>query len=304
MINKQHWSVKQFRKLRPSLGQYTNQTITEMIERTEGMENSDLFLVEMATFFSPDPIGLAHIYKRGPYANPEGHKDRLAGAEERGWLAKMGDGGYTYTDKGAKFYERFSQAYKKRLSEVESIPDAELERIQELLAAVVQRAGKNPDVQNKPALELAQKESVDADAATIQKVQLFCEQLLSYRDDAHVASWSPHKLEGITWETFSDVWEGKVTNAAEMAERRPFRRYEQEDYAAAFEELAGRGWLKEKKGNYSITEEGRRIREHAEENTNQYYDSAWAVLNDGEAEELKMLFQKLLDNHEPERVPA
>jgi hypothetical protein len=304
MTKKEHWSVKQLRELRSALSQYTNPMATEMMTNAEDMEGSDLYFMEVATFFSPEPIGLAHIYQRAPYTNPEAHKERLIGAAERGWLDKDGDSAYVPSEKGGTFYGRFIKAYKEKLAEIESLTDDELGRIEALLSVVVNAAKRTTQVRHRPALELSLKEPLDPNAASIQRVQLLIVHLLSYRDDAHVASWSPHKLEGITWESFSDVWQGKVANAAELIEKRPFRGYELEDYAAALEELAGRGWIKEKEGSYIITEEGRRVREEAEELTNQYYDAAWVGLSNEDIEELKDLFQKLAEKHEPEKVPA
>ena len=304
MTKKEHWSVKQLRKLRSALGQYTNPMVTEMMDNVEDMEGSDLYLVEVATFFSPEPIGLAHIYQRAPYTNPEEHKERLIGSAERGWLEKSGDSGYTASEKGATFYAHFIKAYKDELAEVESLADDELDRIEVLLGMVVNAAKRTTEVRHKPALEFSSKELVAPDAAAIQRVQLLIVHLLAYRDDTHVASWSPHKLEGITWESFSDVWQGKITNAAELIEKRPFRGYELEDYAAALEDLARRGWLEVKEGSFVITEEGRRIREEAEELTNKYYDAAWVGLSKEDIEELKDLFQKLAEKHEPEKVLA
>lgn len=304
MTAQEHWSVKKFRELRPALGQYTNQLVTEMMEGADGLEGNDLFLLENAIFFAPEPIGLAHIYQRGPYANPEIHKQRLEGACERGWLVNQADGAYGPSQKGREYYEQVAAAYKDRLAEVQSLPEGNLERIADLLARVVQSARESSQVLHKPALELTTKEVLPGDASGLQKIQLYCEQILAFRDDTHVASWSPHQLEGIVWESLSDVWEGTAGTPKEMAEKRPFRGFEAKDYAAAFEALIARGWIAETDGGYDITEEGRQVRERAEELTNQYYDAAWEALEPEDKRELAELFQTLLDTHAPEPVAA
>ncbi|MCH7663108.1 MAG: hypothetical protein IH859_04475 [Chloroflexi bacterium] len=264
-------------------------------------------MIEVATFYAPQPIGVAHIFKRGPYGNPVAHKQRLSGAVERGWLTKAGDGAYTPSEKGAQIYKHFAEGYKQVLAGVESLSDEILESIQSVISSVVKTASETPEVMDKPSLELSLKENLGPDASVLQKIQLLTENILSYRDDAHVASWSLHKLEGITWESFSDIWGSKISTAAELAEKRPFRGYSEDDYTASLEELAGRGWIKENKekdGSYSITEEGRRVREKSEDITNQYYDAAWEDISASEMEKLKDLFQQLLDKHAPEKVPG
>ena len=72
-------------------------------------------------------------------------------------------------------------------------------------------------------------------------------------------------------------------------------------------ELTSRGWIIErddKKGKYNLTENGRQVRELAEDLTNKYYDVAWAIINASDEETLKDLFQQLLDKHDPEIIPA
>ena len=307
MAKKEHWSVKRFRKLRPAIGQYTNPMAQKMIEETADLEGSDLFLVETAIFYDPQPIGLAHLVKRGPYANPEAHKQRLQGALARGWLTKAGDGAYAPSEKGAQLYKQFAGAYKQNLAGVESIANDILESIQSVLTSVVKAARDTKEVMDKPALEMSLKETLGEDAVAIQRIELLTGNLLSYRDDAHVASWSPHQLNGITWESFSDIWGGRASSAAEIAEKRPYRGYSEKDYVSSLGELTSRGWIIErddKKGKYNLTENGRHVREQAEDLTNKYYDVAWANLNAADEEKLKDLFQQLLDKHDPEIIPA
>lgn len=304
MSERKHWSVKNFQKLRPALGQYTSPVVTELMESVEGMEGSDLSLLEIAVFFTPEPIGLAHVYQRGPYANPDMHKQRLEGARDRGWLENRADSSYGPSQKGLDFYTQVAAAYYAKLAEVESIAAGQLEKIDAALSIVVKTARESTQVMHKPALVLTMKEPLPDDASGLRKVQLYSEQMLAFRDDAHVASWSPYKLEGIVWESLSDIWEETAGTPTEMAEKRPFRGYDEKDYASAFAALVEREWTAEADGRYIITDEGRKIREKAEKLTNQYYDSAWEGLSEADEQELEKLFKLLLDKHEPEPVPA
>ncbi len=307
MMNKEHWSVKKFRKLRPALGQFTNPMAQDFMEKAISLKSSDLYLIEVAAFYAPQPIGVAHIFKRGPYANPEMHKKRLISGVERGWLTQTSDGSYISSDMGIETYKKFTQAYEKELTGVATLSDKTLESIQSVLTSVVKAAHDTKEVMDKPALEMSLKETLGEDAVAIQRIELLTGNLLSYRDDAHVASWSPHQLNGITWESFSDIWGGRAFSAAEIAEKRPYRGYSEEDYVSSLGELKSRGWIIErddKKGKYNLTENGRHVREQAEDLTNKYYDVAWANLNAADEEKLKDLFQQLLDKHDPEIIPA
>lgn len=304
MMNKQHWSVAELRKLLPALSHYATPAYEEIQEAAGELEGFDLYFVEVATLLGPEAIGVAHIYKRAPYANPDGHRERIESTLSRGWLERSGDSGYVDSEKGSDLYMKYIQAYKERFAEVESLPAIDLQRLSALLDVVISVAEQYTDVLDKPALQLSLSEIIDDDTSTLQKILTQAIQLLAYRDDAHVASWSPHKIDGITWEALSDIWAGEISTSEELVEKRPGRQYTKEDYESALKELARKGWTKNIEGAYTLTEEGRRVREEAEELTNDYYDAPWTILNDAEDYEAQGLIAKLIEMHEPEPQPA
>jgi hypothetical protein len=57
--------------------------------------------------------------------------------------------------------------------------------------------------------------------------------------------------------------------------------------------LAERGWLVEQAGVYGMTEQGRAIRQQAEDETDRLFYEPWSKLDDGEAHELRSLLTRL-----------
>lgn len=63
----------------------------------------------------------------------------------------------------------------------------------------------------------------------------------------------------------------------------------------AIHELVNRSWIADKE-TLILTEEGRRVREQAEDLTNKYFFSPWSVLTDIEYNQLCGLLQQLNAN--------
>jgi DNA-binding MarR family transcriptional regulator len=123
--------------------------------------------------------------------------------------------------------------------------------------------------------------------------------LLSYRDDAHVAAWQPYGVSGQEWEAFTMVWQGDATTAAALAEKLPYRRYDEAAYQEALQNLVARGWIAEENGEYAVTEKGNKLRQKAEDATDRIFDAAWASLSEAEMEEIRALLCKLADLLKP-----
>lgn len=305
MTKEQHWSVEELRKIRNSLGRYAAPAYEAIQDGAGELEGFDLYFVEVAILLGPDPIGVAHIYKRAPYANPDGHRARMESTVGRGWLEKSGESGYIASEKGKDLYMKYLEAYKAEYGDIKSLSSEELDRVVALLGKVVVAAEKYEKILDKPALQLSLNEIVDEDAPALQVILTQAVQMLAFRDDAHVASWSAYKIDGITWEAFSDIWGGEVSTTKELVEKRPGRQYSEEEYTKALGELVTKSWVANKDDSYEITEEGRRVREEAEDITNEYYDGPWGnALNSDEAKELQGLMEKLIAVHEPESQPA
>ncbi|MEJ2757867.1 MAG: hypothetical protein P8046_05220 [Anaerolineales bacterium] len=117
----------------------------------------------------------------------------------------------------------------------------------------------------------------------------------AYRDDSHIAAWKPYELPGHVWETFTFVWQDEAHTPAELAEKLPFRGYTEEDYTQALAQLVERGWLEAAGDRYTLTEEGRKQRQLAEDKTNENYQAAFAVLSEAELKEVISLLEALTE---------
>jgi hypothetical protein len=119
-------------------------------------------------------------------------------------------------------------------------------------------------------------------------------ELAAYRDDAHIAVWQAHKIEGHTWEVLTVLWRGQTPTSADLLyEKLGNRSIPGEVYGQDLHELVSRGWADEEAGLYQITTEGQLIREEAEELTDQYFFGAWDCLSKAELEDLLHLAMQI-----------
>jgi hypothetical protein len=63
--------------------------------------------------------------------------------------------------------------------------------------------------------------------------------------------------------------------------------------------LVSRGWIAEAEGKYIATEEGKVLRQQAEDATDRYFDAAWSRLSEAEVEEVRGLLEGLAEAVKP-----
>lgn len=281
------------------MGARTNDTLGQYVEEKALSDGIDLNLVQIAYGFRPEAITPEFFIRRTPYANPESFGPLLYDAVERGWLETLGADRFAISDRGAEVTAGLFDLGDQVFGAVESLPDDELERLIALLFTVVETARQLPEPAEKWALSWGTKFDRGPDAPLMVKARRHMLDLLSYRDDAHVAAWQPYGVSGQEWEAFTIVWQGDATTAAALAEKLPYRRYDENAYEEALQRLVARGWIAQKNGEYAVTEKGKKLRQEAEDTTDRYFDAAWVSLNQAEMEEIRALLCKLAEVLKP-----
>ena len=299
MAQSARWYMDVVGQILAGLGARTNNALQEFVEESGLSDNIDLNLVQVAYGFRPEPIGPEFLTKRTPYANPAPLVSQMDGAVDRGWLEALGGERYTISAKGEEVTGGLFDLADGAFGAVEPLPDEELERIIRLLFNVVETARQLPEPEEKWALSWGTRFDRGPDAPLIVQARRHLLDLLSYRDDVHIAAWQPYGVSGQEWEAFTLVVRGEAATAAELAEKLPYRGYDEAAYADALKNLVSRGWIAEEDGEYAATEEGQALRQEAEDTTDRYFDAAWVSLSEVEMEELKGLLGKLAEALKP-----
>lgn len=300
------WYMDVSARVIQGIGAHTNPKIQEYLEEIEGLEGQDIAFIQIGYAFAPDPLTPENFIERGPYANPKRFKEQMDASVERGWLEPVEDGGYKLTESGKQLAKRFFALGNEWFGSLPALSEEDTTRIADLLAKLVKKAYQLPEPTRKPTLEIGIRLDPGPDAAPMLRVRRHLTDLAYYRDDVHMAAWQPNGADGKVWETLTYAWREEASTAAELAEQlSQYRDYNEADYTAAFEEMATRGWVTVKNGKYLITDQGKKLRQKAEDDTDQYFYAPFETLTEEEIEELKSLLEKLaevvkLPEEEPE----
>lgn len=102
-----------------------------------------------------------------------------------------------------------------------------------------------------------------------------------------MTAFQPLDVEAYAWEAFTLVWKEKAFTARAIADLLPHRGYSWSEYLTGLRDLVGHGWVETNESEiYTLTPDGRKIREEAERLTDQYFFGAWSCLTESEIEEL------------------
>ena len=305
MTQSARWYMDVAGQILSGMGARTNDEVNNYVEENGLSDGIDLNLVQLAYGFRPEPIKPKFVFKRSPYANPESLVPLMDGAVERGWLESLGEERYTISTRGTEVTAGLFELGDRLFGELELLPDDEMERIIASLFIVVETARQLPEPAVKWALSWGARFDRGPDAPLMVRARRLILDLWSYRDDSHIAAWQPYGASGQEWEAFSMVWQGDAATAAELAEKLPYRNYDQDAYEKALQSLVARGWLVKEDGAYAATEKGKELRQEAEDTTDRYFDAAWVSLNEAEVAEIKGLLGKLAEVLKPpEEEPA
>jgi hypothetical protein len=133
------------------------------------------------------------------------------------------------------------------------------------------------------------------DASVNVLIAQYLNELEGYRTDSHIATWQMHDIKGHTWNAFSYLWQNGAHTLDQLYDALQYNEVPKGVYAQDLQELVNRGWIKNVSGEFSLTDEGRLIREEAEELTDQYFFAPWNCLGQAELEDMYLLVAQLRD---------
>lgn len=249
--------------------------------------------VFIAYQLSPKILTETLYRKRAPYNNPQAICENLADAAKAGYLEGEDGGGYRISQQGKTAIELVHKRFYDQINEVNLLSAAKLGSLVELLRKLVDAAGRAEFSSGVFSLELVQAGHPEVKPGTLAEVDQLLDDLNAFRDDAHIAAWIPTGVSGHVWEVLTFIWNGEAKSAAELVEKLPYRSYLEDEFQETLDTLVQLGWINKEEDGYTATPEGARIREEAEERTNQNYFGPWQALSDQELETLGDLLQEL-----------
>ena len=247
----------------------------------------------LAYNLAPDPLTPELFLKRNPYANPNSVQENLDDAVEAGYLETDGNGGYSPSKKGSSAIDTVHEAFYNKIDQINQFPVEKLKELASLLEKLTVSVEQSELDSGKISFRASHGGHVPVEEGTLAHVDQLLDDLNAFRDDAHLAAWAPVGVDGHTWEVLTFVWNGDATTAEALAERLPYRQFTKEEYQGTLEDLVQKGWIEQGQHGFKVTEEGKKIRDEAEEATNAYYFGPWKALSDEELSRLSDLLTSL-----------
>ena len=235
--------------------------------------------------------------RRDPYSNPEQFERVFVRLNIKGWIEPMSDGSFLVTEKARETARFLIDAGDVQLSDFDSMQAQDLKRLLILLKQIVMECCLTPEPPGKWAI-LKRFRVADEHYPSIMQIREYLMDLFAYRDDSHLSASRPYfNNAGIVWIVLGALWNGEAANAEQMAEKMVFRGYDTEDYEIALQAAMQLGWIQP--GNhpdkFCLTEAGRKLREGAEQLTDEYFYAPWSVFTQDEVQELYGLLTRLYD---------
>jgi hypothetical protein len=232
-----------------------------------------------------------------PYGLAGVNEERFTAAVQRGYLVSDGKDGYIHTKEGLNIAQKMWRAAGDSLADLEPIPDEHLQRLFRHFDRLIEASLSVPEP--PPHFYISHKWDNYGRYGTKRPLEDFVVRfgaLAAYRDDAHIATWQAHEIEGHAWEILTYLWRSaSAASVEQLFEKVEHRGIPKEIYFHDLQKLRERDWVAENAGEYQLTAEGKRIREEAEALTDRYFFAPWVCLNEAEQEDLLNLATQLRD---------
>lgn len=244
--------------------------------------------------FDSEPFSTASYMGIRPYGSRRVNEARFASAVKQSLLVSHAENELLHTEKGKDFANRIFQAADASIAQIQPIPSAELQKILDYGKRLVEASLAAPEPPSKFAIARYYKNiHPGQDAQLLRLIVHYVGALDQYRGAAHLASWQDHNMEGHVWSMLTSIWRDEAnTLEALHAEMGPSV-FTRDEISGALHDLVNRGWIEEESGTFQTTAEGKRIRQAAEDLTDQLFFHPWDCLNETEQKDLLDLATQL-----------
>jgi len=268
--------------------------VMERIITESGLDGWTWWLPLAALTFEPETTTPARLQVRMPYMAADLYLTRLIAAAEKGYLAEVAPGEYRLTDTGRVEAHRFVEELRAAMVEADPLPEADSERLINLLDRLVQACLDTPPPPDTWSIILSHKLMPEA-SPPLPYIEQAISCLAAYRDDAHLAAWQPSSLSATALETLTFLWRGEADSLDALCERLAHRGHQRRVYVQALAELRERRFIEGPDSAPRATEAGRDFRGQVEADTDRYFFAPRACLDDAEKAGLADLLTRLRD---------
>lgn len=257
-----------------------------------GYAESPSWMMVQAVEFAPEPLSVERFRRRAVYSAPNLSLAMLELLASEKYLDRIGND-YYLTDLGQVAADKNLAFRVKAFEGFEPIPIAEIERVEILMRKIIEASLEADNLPDTWCISHSRNRAPSEEVSALAKIIQYGGDLNAIRDDAHMAAYGSHDVNGHLWEAFSFVASDQAKSAADLYEQLAYRGFYTEDWQTALNKLVEKDWLVKNGEDYSVTETGFSIKADVEEKTDTYFYKSWSVLSNEKYEELITIIQKL-----------
>jgi hypothetical protein len=252
-----------------------------------GFAESPSWMMVQFLEFAPEAMTVEKFRRRAVYSAPKLSLALLEMMASEGWLDRKGED-YHLTEVGKIEADKIKQNRIRIFSDFEPVTREEMARLVELQASIIDACLAAKTTDNWSLIHSRNRAPSEHDSFGAKLMQ-FGSDFNAIRDDAHMAAYGSHGIQGHVWEAFSFLADGRAQNAADLYAQLAYRGFYTEDWQAALESLEKRGWIYQGK----VSEAGQAVRRDVEAKTDAYFFASWDALGAAELEEMLALMQTI-----------
>jgi hypothetical protein len=272
-----------------------SQPSMQIAAKQAGLENNEwqgwLFPAYAA---APEDISVYKLRIHMPYAHASFFESKLVKYARKGYLTGK-DNLFFLTQSGMEAAENILQARWEALSTFHLTSPKQSRQLADFLEQITRVCHDSIEPHSKWCLLHNRRQPETPASSALVRIDQYLSDLCAWRDDCHLASWQPfHYLHGHVWEVFTFLWQENNHTLDEICDQLCLQRgFSRLEYMNAIKELEIRGWVLEEEGIFSLTVSGRKVRQSAEDYTDELFFPPFQTLSAHEQKELSDLLSSL-----------
>ena len=261
-------------------------------EQKLGLPTHSIGLLFAALTFEPQATSVERLQVRVPYVSEVNYRRRLQQLAESKFLVEPVPGEYRLTSRGHKAVDRLIKSGREAMAKADPLAPAEGKLLAERLGQLVQACLFTPPPPETWSIRLSYSLMPELDPP-LPYIEQAMSCLAAYRDDAHLAAWSPSGLRGPALEALTMIWRENASSLDEVYRLLIRRGYERHDYLTHLNTLRKAGLVDGADANLRLTSAGLVLRQQVEKDTDRYFYAPWSCLNSAQKAEVSCLLADL-----------
>lgn len=242
--------------------------------------------------FEPNPVNAATFRIRSPYIAESHYEDSLKRLYQLGLLDPAESNSYHINQTGMSFLDALKTAIHGCLSSFQTLQSVELSELADRLKRLSDACFRSAPPPGHWAIQHTRRLDPGNNAALMVLVDQRLTELKAYREDAQLASWMELIDNGHAWEILTLLWTGHPRTAEEINTMLARRGHSLDQTKRALVVLLKKRWIFTQGTEVHVTPLGIKVRDAAEERTDQLFYAPFGYFNTFELEKTYELLLK------------